>query len=536
MATDCDVVIIGAGHNWLVCAGYLAAAGLTVRVVERRGVVGGAAVTEEFHPGFRNSVCSYIVGLLHPKVIRDLALADHGLDLIPRPVSTYLPLPDGRGMTVPRDFQEAEAAIARFSQHDAARFADFDNTIQGAADVVRTVLLETPPNLGGGYRDLFSALRLGNRLRGIGTKAQRDLADLMTMSIGDYLDRWFENDALKGDFGYEAIVGNMVSPYAAGTAYVLLHHAFGEALGKKGVWAHARGGMGAVTQAMARSAEARGVHIAIDSGVTEVIVEGGVVRGVVLEDGTAIRARAVASNCDPKRLFLKLVDPAVLPDEFLEEMRGWRCRSGTFRMNVALSEMPRFPGLDGVEDPGRHLSGTINITPSLDYLERAYDDAKRGAWAREPVISMCMPSLIDDSLAPPGCHVMSLFCQHFHPELSGGRTWDEAREEVADLIIDTIDGHAPNFRASVLGRQSLSPLDLEREFGLTGGDIFHGALHLDQLYSLRPAAGHADYRMPVPGLYLCGSGAHPGGGVTGMPGHNAAREIARDFRRRRIAG
>ncbi len=339
---------------------------------------------------------------------------------------------------------------------------------------------------------------------------------------------------MKGVYGFEGIVGNMVSPYAPGSAYVLLHHYFGEVNGKAGAWGHARGGMGAITQAMARAATERGVEIEVAAPVAEVLVEDGRAVGVALADGRTLRAKAVAANVNPKLLFLDLVEPGALEPEFRRAMTAWRCRSGTFRMNVALSELPAFEGLPA-GDPIELLSGTIDIAPSLGYLERAYDDARQRGWAREPIVSMCIPSTLDDTLAPPGAHVASLFCQHFNPELPDGASWDAVKDEVADEIIATVERYAPNFARAVVGRQVLLPLDLEREFGLTGGDIFHGALHPDQLYSLRPAVGHADYRMPVAGLYLCGSGAHPGGGVTGAPGHNAAREIARDFKRRRVA-
>jgi phytoene dehydrogenase-like protein len=351
--------------------------------------------------------------------------------------------------------------------------------------------------------------------------------------VGDYLDGWFDSDPIKGLFGYEGIIGNMVSPYAAGSAYVLIHHAFGEVNGKKGYWGHAKGGMGAITQALARSAEAHGASIEVNAPVREVIVEKGAARGVVLADGRRILARAVAANVNPKLLYLKLVDRGALDADFIRQMEGWRCRSGTFRMNLALGKLPAFSGLAGV-DPVL-LTGTVDIAPSLAYLEQAYDDAKSGGWSKKPVVSMCIPSTLDDTLAPKGKHVMSLFCQHFHPELSGGRNWDQMREEVADHIVATVESYAPGITASIEGRQILSPLDLEREFGLVGGDIFHGALHLDQIYSLRPAAGYADYRAPLRNLYMCGSGTHPGGGVSGVPGHNAAREIVKDFKRRRVA-
>jgi phytoene dehydrogenase-like protein len=529
-----DVIVIGAGHNGLACAGYLARGGLRVKVVERRGVVGGAAVTEEFHPGFRNSVCSYVVSLLHPNVIADLDLFGHGLEIIKRPSDTFSMLPDGRHLGLYGDDELTAREIARHSQHDAQTYEAYKVLLKKLALVLRTVVLETPPNLGGGVRDLFAAARTGNRLRKLSLEQQRAFMDLMTMSVGDYLDGWFESDALKGCLGFSGIVGNMVSPYAAGSAYVLLHHYFGELNGKVGAWGHAKGGMGAITQAMARSAETRGVDIQVSAPVSEIIVEGGRARGVVLADGTAIRARAVAANVNPKLLFLDLIDRSALDSDFVRHIEGWRCRSGTFRMNVALSELPEASGMPNSEST-RHLRGSVYVSPSLDYLERAYDDAKVGGWAREPVIEMCIPSTIDDTLAPPGQHVASLFCQHFDPQLSGGRTWDEVRDEVGDLIIATVDRYMPGFKQSVLGRQLLSPLDLEREFGLVGGDIFHGALHLDQIFSLRPVAGHADYRAPIAGLYMCGSGAHPGGGVTGAPGHNAAREIIRDFKRRRVA-
>ena len=529
-AESFDVVVIGAGHNGLTCAAYLARAGLRVKVVERRHVVGGAAVTEEFHPGYRNSVCSYVVSLLSPKVIRDLQLEQHGLSILDRPSGSFCVLPDGQHLLVSRDAAVARAEIARFSRKDAEAYDAFDDEITQLAEVLREVVQQPAPNLGGGVRDIWTALKLGNRLRKLPLQQQQGLAELMTMSVGDYLDRWFESDPIKGDFGYEGIVGNMVSPYHPGTAYVLLHHAFGEVNGRTAAWGHARGGMGAITQAMARSAQAHGADIEVSAPVRELLVEKGEARGVVLEDGRSIRAHAVTANVNPKLLFLQMMDANSLPADFHRRIAGWRCRSGTFRMNLALSELPRFVSLDGSDDESK-LKGTINIAPSLAYLDRAYDDAKAGGWAREPVISMCLPSLLDDTLAPPGHHVMSLFCQHFNPELSGGRSWDDVKDDVADLIIRTVTQYAPNLPAAIVGRQVLSPLDLEREFGLIGGDIFHGALHLDQIYSLRPAAGYSDYRTPVAGLYLCGSGAHPGGGVTGLPGHHAAQAISGDFRR-----
>ncbi|MEJ2026049.1 MAG: NAD(P)/FAD-dependent oxidoreductase [Limibacillus sp.] len=530
-----DVVIIGGGHNGLTCAGYLARGGLKVKIVERRPVVGGAACTEEFHPGFRNSVYSYVVSLLSPKVIKDLELERHGLEVMDRHCGSFNALPDGQHLYMSRDPKEIQAEIAKFSKKDAELFPEFEHLLEKLSLAVRAMINEAPPNLGGGLPELWTALKTGNRLRHLSDKEQAALAELMTMSIGDFLNRWFESDPIKGDFGFEGVIGNFVGPYAQGSAYVLLHHSIGQAHGRDGAWGHARGGMGSIAKALERSCAAYNVEIETDAPVREVLTEKGRAVGVVLEDGRTIRAKAVASNLNPKLLFSGMVDETLLPADFKRRIGGWRNRSGSFRMNVALSEMPRFTSLEGAQKPQAYLSGTINICPSLDYIQAAYDDARTTGWAKRPIVSMCIPSTLDDSLAPEGQHVASLFCQHFNPELPGGRSWDEVKEEVADLIIDRVNEVAPNFKQAVVGRQVKSPLDLERDLGLLGGDIFHGALHLDQIYSLRPAAGYADYRMPLPGLYLCGSGAHPGGGVSGLPGHHAAAAILKDARRGGLA-
>ena len=529
-----DVVIVGGGHNGLVCACYLAGAGLKVRVLERRGVVGGAAVTEEFYPGFRNSVASYTVSLLNPKIIRDLKLREHGLRIVERPLANFLPLPGGDYLKLGSELQATQAEFARFSVHDAERLPAYYAMLDGVAEVLRGMLLETPPNIGGGLLDVARGLKVGNRLHALSMARRRDVLDLFAKSAGDMLDAWFESKAVKAVFGFDAIVGNFASPYTPGSAYVLLHHVFGEVNGKKGHWGHAVGGMGSITQALAKEALSRGVEISLDAAVARVNVKDGKIVGIALADGTGIDARCIAANVNPKLLYLRLIEAGDLDDEFRRRIKNWKCASGTFRMNAALSELPDFSCLPGRDARLHHQAGII-IAPSLAYMERAYFDARLHGWAREPVVEMLIPSTVDDSLAPKGQHVASLFCQHFNPDLPDGRSWDEARETVADLIIDTVDRYAPNFKASVLGRMILSPLDLERKFGLIGGDIFHGALSLDQLYSARPMLGYGNYRGPIAGLYMCGSGTHPGGGVTGAPGHNAAREIIRDFRRRRIA-
>src|SRR5712672_2215851 len=379
--------------------------------------------------------------------------------------------------------------------------------------------------------ELLRGARLGKRIAKLDMAMRRELLDLFVKSAGDYLDAWFESAPIKAAYGFDGIVGNYASPYAGGSAYVLLHHVFGEVNGKKGAWGHAIGGMGAITQAMARSATSRGVDIRVSSPVREVIVEGGRAVGAITESGETFRAAAVISNLNPRLLYLNLIDQAALPTDFRERISNFRCGSGTFRMNVALSELPNFTCLPGQGD--HHTAGII-LAPTLRYMEQAYFDARTFGWSKKPIVELLIPSTVDDSLAPRGKHVASLFCQHVAPQLPNGESWDAHRERVADLMIDTVNAYAPNFKAAVLGRQIMSPLDLERTFGLIGGDISHGTLSLDQLFCARPMLGYGNYRGPLQGLYMCGAGTHPGGGVTGAPGHNAAREILSDFRRGRL--
>lgn len=525
-----DAILIGGGHNGLVCAAYLAKAGKRVLVLERRSVVGGAAVTEEFHPGFRNSVASYTVSLLQPKVIAELELERHGLRVVPRRLNNFLPL--GNGDYLLAGSGRTAEQVARFSARDAARLPEYEQRLELFADVLRAQALQAPPNPSGqrglaAMPELWKMGKLGWQLQGLAPALQQELMDLFTISAAEYLARWFESAPIKALFGFDGIVGNYASPYAPGTAYVLLHHVFGESNGVKGAWGHAIGGMGAITQAMARAAREAGAEIRTDAAVDKVVVEHGRAVGVALAGGEVLRGSAIVANVNPKLLYERLLEPAEVPAATRERMANWRCGSGTFRMNVALSRLPEFSVLPG---QGDHLTAGIIIAPSLDYMDQAYVDARRHGWSREPVVEMLIPSTLDDSLAPPGQHVASLFCQHVAPQLPDGRSWDDHREEVADLMIATVEKHAPGFATSVLGRQIMSPLDLERTFGLIGGDIFHGALSLNQLFSARPMLGQAGYKGALPGLYLCGSGAHPGGGVTGAPGHNAAVAILADFR------
>ena len=517
-----DAIIIGAGHNGLTCAFYLAKRGLKVAVLEAQGTVGGAAVTDEFLPGFRNSAASYTVSLLQPKVIRDMELERHGLKVVLRKIDNFLPgdgdyLLGGRnGLT--------RSEIVRHHAEDGDAYDRYMAELETVVPLIQKWLLKAPPDAGAGLRGLPSMLSLANDMRGLSTDQIRIVHEYATKSAGDILDRHFKGDLAKALFGFDGVVGNFASPYTPGTAYVLLHHLFGEAAGVPGAWGHAIGGMGAITQAMAQAAREAGADVVLNSPVEELIVERGRAAGVVA-GGKAWRGATVVAGINPRLLFDKLVPKGAVTEPVEQHMTHWSCESATFRMNVALSELPKFTVLP---EKGDHLTAGIIMAPSLDYMDRAFIDAKRDGWSKQPIIEMLIPTTLDPGLAPRGKHVASLFCQHFRYQLPGSKSWDKVRDKVADHVIATVDHHAPGFAASIIGRQIHSPLDLERRFGLIGGDIFHGKMGLDQLFSARPMIGAADYRMPLPGLYLCGSGAHPGGGVTGAPGHNAAQAVLAD--------
>ncbi|MBL4787746.1 MAG: NAD(P)/FAD-dependent oxidoreductase [Kordiimonadaceae bacterium] len=527
-----DVAIIGGGHNGLVCAFYLARAGLKTVVLEARDIVGGAAVTEEFHPGYRNSSASYTVSLLNPQVISDMGLYRHGLKIVERKMSNFFPLGGTGYLSFPVGNEQKRAEFAKFSKADSENLDRFESDLEAVADQLRAHLLKCPPNAGGGIADLLKAAVLGLGVIKQPLEVQRLMLDMAALSVADFLDRYFESDVIKAAFAFDGIVGAYTSPYAPGTAYVLLHHAFGEVNGKKGVWGHAIGGMGAITQAMASAAVEAGVEIRTGSAVARVLTAGSGSKakavGVLLKDGSTVSARAVSANVAPKLLFAEMVDSALVPADFATRVKNLQSGSGTFRMNVALRELPNFTCLPSKVEALHHSSGIV-IGPSVDYLDEAYSDARKYGWSRRPVIEMLIPSTLDDTLCPEGHHVASLFCQQFSPHLKNGATWDDHREAAADLIIQTITEYAPNFEASIIARQIHSPLDLERKFGLIDGDIFHGQLTMNQLFSARPVLGYADYKMPLKNLYLCGSGAHPGGGVTGAPGHNAAKKIISDL-------
>ena len=526
MSTQDDVLILGGGHNGLVCACYLAAAGLRVRILERQRIVGGAAVTEEFHPGFRNSTASYTVGLLDAAITRDLKLPEHGLRIVPRPMANFLPLPNGESLSIHNEDTKTAREFTRFSPRDAEELPRFRAMIREVGDVVLRQLRRTPPNVGGGMRDWVNAALAAKDAKRLSMRRRRDLADLFLMPIADLLKSWFENPHIQAAFAFDAVVGNHASLYAPGTAYGLLHHALGDVSGQKGVWGHAVGGMGAITQAMLAQARDLGVDVETGAEVKEVIVEAGHARGAILADGSIRRAPVIAANLAPKHLYLDLIDSDLLDADFRGRIDRTRTESAVLRVNVALAELPQFKCKPSAGIQVHHRAGIV-IGPTLDYMENAYLDARRGAWSRQPVIELLIPSTVDETLAPPGKHVASLFCQHFPRK----RVWEQYGEEAADTVFAAVDRVAPDFSRSVIARQVLTPADLERRFRLPGGDIFHGAHTLNQLWSNRPLMGYAAYRGPIAGLYHCGAGAHPGGGVSGIPGRSAAREILRDLKR-----
>jgi phytoene dehydrogenase-like protein len=523
-----DAIVIGAGHNGLVCAFYLAQKGLKTCVIERSSEVGGAALTEEFHPGFRNSVASYTVSLLQPKVIDDMQLGRHGLEVVLRKIDNFLPTDSGYFLAGANGLTQRE--IARYSRKDAQAYVRYQAALDKVVDLLREFLLVSPPNVGGGLADVLAMLRAGSKMNSLSLTTQRDLLDFFTKSAGDILDHYFENDTVKALFGFDAVVGHYASPYETGSAYVLLHHVFGEAAGVREAWGHAIGGMGSITQAMRRACEEIGVTIELDTPVESVIVENGKAKGVKSAN-QEFYAPIVASAVHPKILFERLIDAKELDEDFRDRISAYKSHSATFRMNVALDCLPHFSQSPQQEpEKSDYLTSGIVIAPNLKYMADAWSSAVMRGWSEAPIVEMLIPSTLDNTLAPEGKHVASLFCQQFSYQLPDGRSWEDEREIAADHIIDTVDKLAPGFKQSVLGRQVLSPLDLEKKFALIGGDIFHGKMSLDQLFSARPVLGNGSYRAPISGLYLCGSGSHPGGGVTGAPGHNAANIILKDRR------
>jgi len=528
MSVRYDVIIIGAGHNGLVAAAYLARAGRTVLVLERRELVGGACVSEEIWPGFKVSTASYVNSLLRPIIIRELELHRHGFEMLPRDPSSFTPFPDGRSLMLGPDKDLTHREVSKFSAKDADALPHYEQMLERVATFIEPTLDMTPPDpWSGSPRDLFALGRLGWQFRKLGRDGANAI-EVLTGAARPILDRWFESEQLKVTLATDAIIGAVASPSMPGTAYVLFHHVMGECNGVRGVWGYSRGGMGGISNAIARAARAHGAEIRVNSEVGRILVKDGRATGVALVDGTEFRATRVVSGADAHVTFLKLVEPAALPAEFAESVRGIDYSSASLKINVALSELPNFTALPGAHAGPQHR-GTIHISPSLDYIEQAYDDVKYGRPSRNPILECTIPSVMDSTVAPPGRHLMSMFIQYFPYALRDGSVSVE-KEKFADRCFDILTDYAPNFLGAVIDRQVLAPVDIEQRFALTGGNIFQGAMALNSLSFMRPLPRYANYRTPIQGLYLCGAATHPGGGVMGACGRNAAREILRERR------
>src|SRR5437868_1026865 len=522
-----DVIVIGGGHNGLVNAAYLARAGRKVLVLERRHVVGGAAVTEEVFPGFRFSVCSYVVSLLRPEIIRDLDLPRHGLEILPLD-GTFTPMPNGDYLWRVNDHARTRREIARHSRLDAEAYDEYGKAMVEMARFVKPILNMTPPDPTSiNPRELMKLLFMGRRFQAMADVDRYNQVQLMTMSAVDFLDQWFETDVLKATMSASGIIGTFLGVRSPGTAYVLLHHYMGEIDGAFRSWGFARGGTGAISNAIAAAAREAGAEIRAQAPIAKIIVKNGKAKGVVLADGEEIYADIISSSVDPRLTFTKLIEEGVLPSAFLQEVNRYKFRGSSGKVNLALDALPNFKCMPG---PGAHLRGAISISPSVEYMEKAYDDAKYGNFSRHPYIDMVIPTLTDTSIAPPGKHIMSCFVQYAPYKLRPGLNWDDQKQAFGDNVINIIAEYAPNIKDIILHRQVITPLDLEREFGLTEGNIFQGELSLEQLFFLRPVPGWAQFRTPIKNLYMCGSATHPGGGIMGAPGRLAALQILKDFK------
>jgi phytoene dehydrogenase-like protein len=525
VAISYDVIVIGGGHNGLTHAAYLARAGKKVLVLERRHVLGGAAVTEEVFPGFKFSVCSYVVSLLRPEIIRDLDLPRHGLEILPLD-GTFTPMLSGDYLWRVNDHGKTHREIARHSRLDAEAYDEFGKAMQPMCHFVKPIMNMVPPApTGFNPKDLSKLLFLARRFQKLASEDRYNLVQLMTMSAADFLDQWFETDVLKATMSASGIIGTFLGVRSPGTAYVLLHHYMGEIDGAFRAWGFARGGTGGISNAIAEAAVESGVEIRKEAGVAKIIVKNGRAVGVALANGEEIYGSVISSSVDPRHTFIEFIDNANLPGEFLEEVRRYKFRGSSGKVNLALDALPDFKCMPG---PGSHLRGAISISPAVDYMERAYDDAKYGMFSRRPYIDMVIPSLTDPSVAPPGKHVMSCFVQYAPYKLRPGLNWDQLRDDFGNTVIDTISEYAPNLKNIILHKQVLTPLDLEREFGLSEGNIFQGELSLEQLFFLRPVSGWARFRTPIKNLYMCGSATHPGGGIMGAPGRLSALEVLKD--------
>ncbi|HLG17779.1 MAG TPA: NAD(P)/FAD-dependent oxidoreductase [Blastocatellia bacterium] len=529
MSDALDAIIIGGGHNGLVTAAYLARAGLKVEVLERREVLGGACVTEEVWPGYKVSTLSYLCSLLQPRIIRDLELERFGFVLYPKDPAFFTVFPDGRHLFFWQDGAATQKELAKFSERDAAAYPEFEHQLAKLGEWVEGLLMTTPPNIvRRKLRDLIGLGRLGLEAVRFRDPDVVHLVKIMTQSVRDYLDERFESEQIKTTLATDGVIGTNGGPSTPGTAYIMLHHVMGGATGVRGLWGFVRGGMGAISESMARSAAWSGARIRTRAEVSRVLVRGGRAYGVVLANGDEVHARVIISNADPRVTFLKLVDSAELEDGFRTEIQKFRSHGCSMKINLALDGLPDFKAFPGASLGPQHKA-TIHICPSMDYIDRAWEDAAGGRPSENPMIEITIPTAYDDSIAPPGKHIMCMFVQYAPYKLREG-SWDQIKEQFADRCIDLLAEYAPNIREIILHRQVISPLDMEREYSLTGGNIFHGEMTVDQLFFMRPVAGWARYRTPIEGLYMCGSGTHPGGGVMGAPGYNAAREILADWR------
>ena len=531
MSASYDLIIVGGGHNALVTAAYVARAGVKVLVLERRELLGGACVTEELWPGYKVSTAAYVNSLLRPEIIRDLDLKRHGFKMLPRNPSSFTPFPDGRSLMLGPNKAMTHREISKFSAKDADALPKYEAMLERVAAFIEPTLMQTPPSPWSfNPRNLLQLAKLGLGFARLGTDGQKAI-EILTGAATPILDRWFESEQLKVTLATDAIIGAMASPSMPGTAYVLFHHVMGECDGIRGVWGYVRGGMGGISNAIASAALEAGAEIRTSSEVSSILVKNGEAAGVVLKDGIEITARRVASGADAQMTFLKLLGGQDLPEDFVEAVRNIDYSSASLKINISLSELPDFKAVPGTTAGLQHR-GTIHISPTMQYIERAYDNAKYGCPSEHPIIEATIPSVLDDTLAPPGHHVMSMFTQYFPYKLAPGLSLQEEKEKYAERCFDLMNEYAPNFRRSVIGRQVLAPTDLEKRFGLTGGNIMQGSMSLSSLSFMRPVPGYADYRTPIRGLYMCGAATHPGGGVMGACGYNAAREILRDMRRR----
>jgi phytoene dehydrogenase-like protein len=528
-AFERDVVVVGGGHNGLACAAYLAHAGLDVLVLERRDVLGGAAVTEEPWPGYRISSASYVVSLMPPRIVEELRLRRHGYEVSIITPDYFVPFSDGTSLTLWGDVARDAENIARFSKKDADAYVEFDRYFDRVAGLLKDLLFVVPPNVR--MRDVMSWVRAAGKVRRWTGRDVHEVVRLFTMSAADFLDEWFEDERVKGAMATQAVIGAWCGPMSPGSAYVLMHHWIGEVDGHAGAWGWVKGGMGSISHAIARAAESAGAEIRTNAEVQRVAIDGsGRAVGVELVDGSLVGARRVVSGAHPITTYLELIGEDRLSEDVVRDVRRFRTRSGSVKVNVALSELPAFPTWDQEGDPHRGLAA---VSPSIEYLERAWDDAKYGRPSEHPYVEVVFPTAHEDGLAPKGKHVMLAFCQFGPYELRDG-SWDTERDRFGARVIDTLGEFAPNLAGSVEQMEVLAPPDIEERFGLLGGNIMQGELSPDQMFSFRPIPFYGDYRSPVAGLYLCGSGTHPGGGVMGVPGRNAATVVLHDHKRGRL--